>query len=137
MLNSHPFNGKAGEISMCYGGRPRINIRLCDQGGSKPICRMMQNRLERDNESCWSKTVESTDTGMGCKPVEQDYNQDDLQMGRPQYSVGFPGFRRDRTPAVTELKGEAWKVPAFFTRQNRGGIRPWTSDNFAKVILWS
>lgn len=58
-------------------------------------------------------------------------------MGRPQYSVGFPGFRRGRTPAVTELEGEAWKVPAFFTSQNRGGIRPWTSDNFAKVILWS
>lgn len=74
MLNSRLFNGKAGEISMWYGGGPRFNVRLRDQGGSKLISRTMQNRLERDNESCWSKTVESTDTGMGCKPVEQDYN---------------------------------------------------------------
>lgn len=74
MLNSHFFNGKAEEVSKRYGGGSHINVRLCDQGGSKLISRMMQNRLERDNQSCWSKTVESTDTGMDCKPVEQDYN---------------------------------------------------------------
>ena len=49
-------------------------VRLWDQGGSKLVSRMMQNRLGRDNESCWSRTVESTDTGMDGKPVEQDYN---------------------------------------------------------------
>lgn len=74
MLNSHLFSGKAGEVSMWYGGGSCINIRLCDQGGSKRISGMMQNRPERDDGSCWSKTVESTDTGMDCKPVEQDYN---------------------------------------------------------------
>lgn len=47
-------------------------------------------------------------------------------MGRLQYSVGFSGFRRGGTPAVTELEGEVWKVPASFTSQNRGGIRSWT-----------
>lgn len=57
-------------------------------------------------------------------------------MGRPQFSVKRPGFRRGKTPAATQLEGEAWKVPAFFTSQKRHGIRPWTSDNFAKVILW-
>lgn len=38
------------------------------------LSRMMQNELERDNESCRSKTVESMDIGMDCKPLEQDCN---------------------------------------------------------------
>lgn len=74
VLNSHLFSGKAGEVSMWYGGGSHINVRLCGQGGSKLLSRMMQNGLERDNESCWSKTVESMDNGMDCKPLEQDYN---------------------------------------------------------------
>lgn len=57
-------------------------------------------------------------------------------MGRQQCSVGFPGFRRDGTPAATELKGEGWKAPASLPSQNRGGIRPRTWDNFAKVMVW-
>lgn len=88
-------------------------LTLCDQGGYKLVPGMMQTRLEKDNESCWSQTVESTGTAVDCKPEERDCSLDALWMGRPQYAVGFPGFGRDGAPALTELKGEGWKVPAF------------------------
>lgn len=74
---------------------------------TKLLLRMVQSRLERDNESHWNK-----DSGLNCTPEQQDRNWDDPQMGRPQCCVKLPGFRMGRAPAVTKLKGEAWKVPA-------------------------
>lgn len=45
------------ELTWCAGGSP-ISVRSSDRGESKLLFRVMQNRPERDNESCWSKTGE-------------------------------------------------------------------------------
>lgn len=75
---------------------------------TKLLLRIVQSRLERDNESHWN-----TDTGVNCMPVQQGRNWDGPQMGRLQCCVKLPGLRMGRAPAVTKLEGEAWKVPAF------------------------